>query len=39
MAYHAGNRKWNERSIGIEHEGFVDAPDRWFTDAAYQASA
>lgn len=39
VAYHAGNREWNERSIGIEHEGFVDAPDRWFTDFAYQASA
>ncbi|WP_405951459.1 N-acetylmuramoyl-L-alanine amidase [Streptomyces prunicolor] len=39
MVYHAGNREWNERSIGIEHEGFVDAPDRWFTDAAYRASA
>ncbi|MET7684300.1 N-acetylmuramoyl-L-alanine amidase [Streptomyces sp. NPDC005423] len=39
VAYHAGNREWNERSIGIEHEGFVDAPDRWFTDASYRASA
>ncbi|WP_369249737.1 N-acetylmuramoyl-L-alanine amidase [Streptomyces sp. R41] len=39
VAYHAGNREWNERSIGIEHEGFVDAPDRWFTHFAYQASA
>ncbi|MFF3714024.1 N-acetylmuramoyl-L-alanine amidase [Streptomyces phaeochromogenes] len=39
VAYHAGNREWNERSIGIEHEGFVDQPDRWFTDAAYRASA
>ncbi|MBA2951940.1 N-acetylmuramoyl-L-alanine amidase [Streptomyces himalayensis] len=39
VAYHAGNREWNERSIGIEHEGFVDAPNRWFTDAAYRASA
>ncbi|WP_030621753.1 N-acetylmuramoyl-L-alanine amidase [Streptomyces fulvoviolaceus] len=39
VAFHAGNRKWNERSIGIEHEGFVDQPDRWFTDTAYRASA
>ncbi len=39
VAYHAGNREWNERSIGIEHEGYVDAPDRWFTDSAYRASA
>ncbi|MFD7325635.1 N-acetylmuramoyl-L-alanine amidase [Streptomyces sp. NPDC059875] len=34
VAYHAGNREWNEHSVGIEHEGFVDDPDRWFTDAA-----
>jgi N-acetyl-anhydromuramyl-L-alanine amidase AmpD len=39
VAYHAGNREWNERSIGIEHEGYVDDPDRWFTDTAYRASA
>ncbi|MGW2169507.1 N-acetylmuramoyl-L-alanine amidase [Streptomyces sp. NPDC001705] len=39
VAYHAGNRDWNNRSIGIEHEGFVNQPDRWFTEAAYRASA
>ncbi|MFC6065949.1 N-acetylmuramoyl-L-alanine amidase [Streptomyces ochraceiscleroticus] len=39
VAYHAGNREWNERSIGIEHEGYVDDPQRWFTDTAYEASA
>jgi N-acetyl-anhydromuramyl-L-alanine amidase AmpD len=39
VAYHAGNRAWNERSIGIEHEGFVDRPDRWFTDVAYRSCA
>ncbi|MET7527556.1 peptidoglycan recognition family protein [Streptomyces sp900116325] len=39
VAYHAGDREWNERSIGIEHEGYVDDPDRWFTDTAYRASA
>ncbi|MGD6752046.1 N-acetylmuramoyl-L-alanine amidase [Streptomyces sp. BH105] len=39
VAYHACNRAWNERSIGIEHEGFVDRPDRWFTDVAYRSSA
>ncbi|MEU6419177.1 N-acetylmuramoyl-L-alanine amidase [Streptomyces spiralis] len=39
VAYHAGNREWNEHSISIEHEGFVEAPNRWFTDAAYRASA
>ncbi|MEU6354575.1 N-acetylmuramoyl-L-alanine amidase [Streptomyces sp. NPDC047072] len=39
VAYHDGNRAWNERSVGIEHEGFVDQSDRWFTDTAYGASA
>ncbi|GAA4780897.1 N-acetylmuramoyl-L-alanine amidase [Streptomyces sanyensis] len=38
VAYHAGNRSFNERSIGIEHEGFVDRPED-FTDAMYAASA
>jgi N-acetyl-anhydromuramyl-L-alanine amidase AmpD len=38
VAYHAGNRGYNERSIGIEHEGFVDRPQD-FTDAMYEASA
>jgi N-acetyl-anhydromuramyl-L-alanine amidase AmpD len=39
VAYHAGNRSYNERSIGIEHEGFVDQPQRWFTEAMYASSA
>ncbi|MFJ8112187.1 N-acetylmuramoyl-L-alanine amidase [Streptomyces sp. NPDC096132] len=38
VAYHAGNRAYNERSVGIEHEGFVDRPQD-FTDAMYSASA
>ncbi|WP_320782476.1 N-acetylmuramoyl-L-alanine amidase [Streptomyces sp. CRN 30] len=38
VAYHAGNRDYNERSVGIEHEGFVDRPQD-FTDAMYKASA
>ncbi|WHM30650.1 N-acetylmuramoyl-L-alanine amidase [Streptomyces sp. BPPL-273] len=38
VAYHAGNREYNERSVGIEHEGFVDRPQD-FTDAMYAASA
>ncbi|MFF4033202.1 N-acetylmuramoyl-L-alanine amidase [Streptomyces sviceus] len=38
VAYHAGNRAYNERSVGIEHEGFVDRPED-FTDAMYAASA
>ncbi|MEV7793608.1 N-acetylmuramoyl-L-alanine amidase [Streptomyces sp. NPDC087512] len=38
VAYHAGNRDYNERSVGIEHEGFVDRPQD-FTAAMYAASA
>ncbi|QNP70032.1 N-acetylmuramoyl-L-alanine amidase [Streptomyces roseirectus] len=38
VAYHAGNRSYNERSVGIEHEGFVDRPQD-LTDAMYTASA
>ncbi|WP_329082939.1 golvesin C-terminal-like domain-containing protein [Streptosporangium sp. NBC_01469] len=38
VAWHAGNRSYNTRSIGIEHEGFVNNAS-WFTDAMYRASA
>ena len=38
VAFHAGNRSYNERSVGIEHEGFVDRPED-FTDEMYAASA
>ncbi|MFJ9348825.1 N-acetylmuramoyl-L-alanine amidase [Streptomyces sp. NPDC101237] len=38
VAFHAGNRSYNERSVGIEHEGFVDRPQD-FTPAMYAASA
>ncbi|MEU9716016.1 N-acetylmuramoyl-L-alanine amidase [Streptomyces sp. NPDC047976] len=38
VAFHAANRDMNERSVGIEHVGFVDRP-RDFTDAMYAASA
>lgn len=38
VAYHAGNRSYNERSIGIEHEGFVDRP-KDLTTAMYESSA
>ncbi|MGW0536426.1 N-acetylmuramoyl-L-alanine amidase [Streptomyces sp. NPDC003032] len=38
VAFHAGNRSYNERSIGIEHEGFVDKKSS-FTDKMYTASA
>ncbi|MFI9051144.1 N-acetylmuramoyl-L-alanine amidase [Streptomyces sp. NPDC053427] len=38
VAFHAGNRGFNERSVGIEHEGFVDRPES-FTAAMYASSA
>lgn len=38
-AWHAGNSYYNNNSIGIEHEGFVMDPSRWYTDAMYIASA
>ncbi|MEV0093194.1 N-acetylmuramoyl-L-alanine amidase [Streptomyces sp. NPDC050738] len=38
IAYHAGNWDYNERSVGIEHEGFVDRKSS-FTDAMYASSA
>lgn len=38
VAYHAGNRSFNERSVGIEHEGFVDRP-KDFTARMYESSA
>ncbi|MFD7539443.1 N-acetylmuramoyl-L-alanine amidase [Streptomyces sp. NPDC059819] len=38
VAFHAGNREYNERSVGIEHEGFVDEASS-FTDAMYASSA
>ncbi|GAA2066820.1 N-acetylmuramoyl-L-alanine amidase [Streptomyces albiaxialis] len=39
VAWHAGNWDYNTRSIGIEHEGWIDEPDKWFTDEMYAASA
>ncbi|WP_049572919.1 N-acetylmuramoyl-L-alanine amidase [Streptomyces sp. SBT349] len=38
IGWHAGNWGYNTRSIGIEHEGWVDEPE-WFTDAMYAKSA
>ncbi|MFG2718204.1 N-acetylmuramoyl-L-alanine amidase [Streptomyces sp. NPDC048416] len=38
VAYHAGNRAYNERSVGIEHEGFIEEASS-FTDAMYASSA
>nr|WP_119612619.1 peptidoglycan recognition family protein [Streptomyces acidiscabies] len=38
VAWHAGNWEYNTRSVGIEHEGWVDRP-AYFTDAMYERSA
>ncbi|QNN53255.1 N-acetylmuramoyl-L-alanine amidase [Nocardioides mesophilus] len=38
IAWHAGNWDYNTRSIGIEHEGFVDDP-AWFTEEMFRSSA
>lgn len=38
-AWHAGNWNVNQRSIGIEHEGFVDDPATWYTESLYAGSA
>ncbi|GHH88740.1 amidase [Streptomyces capitiformicae] len=38
IAWHAGNWDYNARSIGIEHEGWVDRPE-YFTGAMYEQSA
>jgi N-acetyl-anhydromuramyl-L-alanine amidase AmpD len=39
VAWHAGNWYVNAASVGIEHEGFLTAPDAWYTEAMYRASA
>ncbi|WP_432013449.1 N-acetylmuramoyl-L-alanine amidase [Streptomyces cucumeris] len=39
VAWHAGNWYVNAKSIGLEHEGFLTAPDAWYTEAMYRASA
>lgn len=38
IAWHAGNWEYNQTSIGIEHEGWIDQPE-WFTEEMYQSSA
>ncbi|WP_189315138.1 N-acetylmuramoyl-L-alanine amidase [Streptomyces brasiliensis] len=38
VAFHAGNRGYNERSVGIEHEGFVERASS-FTGEMYASSA
>jgi hypothetical protein len=39
VAWHAGNWSYNLASVGIEHEGYVDQPEVYYTDAMYQGSA
>jgi len=39
VAWHAGNWTYNAGSVGIEHEGYVDSPETWYTDAMYASSA
>ncbi len=38
-AWHAGDSGTNARSVSIELEGYIEDPDRWFTDAAYTSLA
>lgn len=38
VAWHAGNWDYNLASVGIEHEGYIDEPAAWYTDAMYGAS-
>ncbi|WP_373431613.1 N-acetylmuramoyl-L-alanine amidase [Streptomyces achromogenes] len=39
VAWHSGNWYVNSKSIGLEHEGFLSAPDSWYTEAMYRSSA
>ncbi|MFJ2742315.1 N-acetylmuramoyl-L-alanine amidase [Streptomyces sp. NPDC087440] len=39
VAWHAGNWYTNATSVGLEHEGVLTAPDAWYTEAMYRASA
>lgn len=39
VGWHAGNWTYNEQSVGIEHEGYVDEPSTWYTSAMYAGSA
>jgi N-acetyl-anhydromuramyl-L-alanine amidase AmpD len=39
IAYHAGNWSYNQTSIGIEHEGYVENPSYWYTETMYRSSA
>ncbi|HCA87379.1 MAG TPA: N-acetylmuramoyl-L-alanine amidase [Streptomyces sp.] len=39
VGWHAGNWFVNAKSVGLEHEGFLTAPDAWYTEAMYRTSA
>lgn len=39
IAWHAGNWDYNKTSIGIEHEGYVENPKKWYTKNMYASSA
>ncbi len=39
VGWHAGNWYVNAKSVGLEHEGFLTAPDAWYTEAMYRSSA
>ncbi|MFJ4923873.1 N-acetylmuramoyl-L-alanine amidase [Streptomyces sp. NPDC088725] len=39
VAWHAGNWYTNSKSLGVEQEGFMAAPDAWYTEAMYRTSA
>ncbi|MEU6573274.1 peptidoglycan recognition family protein [Streptomyces sp. NPDC046805] len=38
-AWHSGSQFVNDRSIGVEHEGFLKQPDAWYSERMYRASA
>lgn len=39
VGWHAGNWTYNLHSVGIEHEGYVEDPGTWYTEAMYAGSA
>ncbi|MFD5746235.1 N-acetylmuramoyl-L-alanine amidase [Streptomyces sp. NPDC127033] len=39
VGWHAGNWYVNAKSVGLEHEGFLAAPDAWYTESMYRSSA
>ena len=39
VAWHAGHSSTNWNSIGIEQEGYIEAPGTWYTDEMYRSLA